>query len=204
MKTPLQRIVLSALFIAFTCVATMLIKFPTPAFGYIHVGDCMVLLCGVILGPGVGALAAGIGSALADLFSGYLVYVPATFVIKALTALLAGLLYRRMIKKAAGNGRKTFALILGGILGESFMVGGYFVFETFLAAFGDGGFSAQALSAGLLSSAASIPFNLVQGATGIILSVLLLPILMKVPFLRYKPVDREAHPVAQEAHHSVK
>ncbi len=196
MKTPLQRIVLSALFIAFTCVATMLIKFPTPAFGYIHVGDCMVLLCGVILGPGVGALAAGIGSALADLFSGYLVYVPATFVIKALTAAFAGLLYHRLAQKAVGNGRKTLALILGGILGESVMVGGYFVFETFLAAFGNGGFSSQALSAGLFASAASIPFNLVQGATGIILSVLLLPLLMKVPFLRRKSTVQDAqHPV---------
>ena len=193
MKTPLQRIVLSALFIAFTCVATMLIKFPTPTFGYIHVGDCMVLLCGVILGPGIGALAAGLGSALADLFSGYLIYVPATFVIKALTALLAGLLYQRTLRHTAANGRKTLSLILGGILGESVMVGGYFVFETFLAAFGNGGFSAQALSAGLLSSAASIPFNLVQGATGIILSVLLLPILMKVPFLRVSPRMRDAH-----------
>lgn len=196
MKTPLQRLILSALFIAFTCVATMLIKFPTPTFGYIHVGDCMVLLCGVILGPGVGALAAGIGSALADLFSGYLIYVPATFVIKALTALLAGLLYQRAAQKYLGNGKRTLSLILGGILGESVMVGGYFVFETLLAAFGNGGFSAQALSAGLVSSAASIPFNLVQGVTGIVLSVLLLPILMKVPFLR----RREQ---AQDAKHTV-
>ncbi len=192
MKEPLQKIVLSALFIAFTCVATMLIKFPTPTFGYIHVGDCMVLLCGVILGPGVGALAAGIGSALADLFSGYLVYVPATFAIKALTALLAGLLYHRAAKKFAGSGKRTLALILSGILGESVMVGGYFVFETFLAAFGNGGFSAQALSAGLVASAASIPFNLVQGVTGIVLSVLLLPILLKVPFLRRRAQSADA------------
>ncbi len=204
MKTSLQRIVLSAVFIAFTCVATMLIKFPTPTFGYIHVGDCMVLLCGVILGPGAGALAAGIGSALADLFSGYLVYVPATFVIKALTALFAGLLYHRMVQKETGSGRKTLSVVLGGVLGESVMVAGYFVFETFLAAFGNGGFSTEALSAGLLSSAASIPFNLVQGGTGIILSVLLLPILMKVPFLRYKAAAEETQPVVQEAHHPVK
>ncbi len=36
---------------AFTCIATMIIKIPTPTFGYIHLGDGLVLLCGIILGP---------------------------------------------------------------------------------------------------------------------------------------------------------
>ena len=34
-------------------------------------------------------VSAGLGSALADVFSGYLVYAPATFVIKGLMALVA-------------------------------------------------------------------------------------------------------------------
>ena len=76
-----------------TCVATMIIKIPTPTFGYIHPGDGFVLLCGVVLGPLPGALAAGIGSMFSDIFSGYVTWAPATFIIKALTGGIAGLLF---------------------------------------------------------------------------------------------------------------
>lgn len=182
--TKLHRLVLAALFIAFTCVATMIIKFPTPTFGYIHIGDCMVLLSGVILGPALGALAAGLGSALADLFSGYFIWVPATFLIKALTALTAGLLYRAITKKVTKAYGKTLSLVLGGIVGEAIMVFGYFLFEVGLAAFGSGALTRESLYAGVLSSATGIPFNIVQGVTGIVLSVVLLPILSKIPVLR--------------------
>ena len=74
------RIVLTALMAAMACVATMVIKIPIPATGgYINLGDSIVLLSGVVLGPVYGGLAAGLGSALADLRGGYGVFAPATF-----------------------------------------------------------------------------------------------------------------------------
>ena len=85
----LKKIVTAALLAAMTCIATMIIKVPTPTMGYIHLGDGFVLLCGVILGPVTGGLAAGIGSMFSDIFSGYVSWAPATFIIKALTAALA-------------------------------------------------------------------------------------------------------------------
>ncbi len=57
---------------ALTCIATMIIHIPTPGLGYIHFGDGMVLLSGILLGPLYGSLSAGIGSMLADVFSGYM------------------------------------------------------------------------------------------------------------------------------------
>ena len=81
-----RLIVLSALFAALACVATMVIRIPSPFKGYLNLGDSVVLLSGWLLPPVYGALAAGLGSALADLFSGYVTYAPATFVIKALMA----------------------------------------------------------------------------------------------------------------------
>ena len=63
-----RTVILAALLAAFTTVATMIIKIPTPTMGYIHLGDGLVLLCGILLGPGVGAAAAGIGSMFADVF----------------------------------------------------------------------------------------------------------------------------------------
>ena len=57
----IRKLVLAALLAALTAVATMIIRIPTPTQGYIHLGDGMVLICGILLGPGLGALAAGIG-----------------------------------------------------------------------------------------------------------------------------------------------
>ena len=50
-NSKLKKIVLTALFAALSCVATMSIKLPTPGTGgYIHPGDAMVILSGVVLG----------------------------------------------------------------------------------------------------------------------------------------------------------
>lgn len=185
----IKKLVTAALLAALTCIATMIIKVPTPTFGYIHLGDGFVLLCGVVLGPLPGALAAGIGSMFADIFSGYVSWAPATFIIKALTAGIAGLLFRKLSqlfkKNASATTKIRFAaIIIGGIIGEAIMVIGYFLYEAGLAAFGSGSFSSAALAAGIASSATGIPFNVVQGIAGIIISVLLLPILLKIPNIR--------------------
>ncbi len=183
-KTNSKRLVTTALFAAMTCVATMIIKFPTPTFGYIHIGDCFVLLSGVILGPYTGALAAGVGSMLADMFAGYLSFAPATLIVKALTAFAAGLLFR-ITKKAFHTKRSRYAAVaIGGFIGETIMVIGYFLYEAGVAAFGGGGFTAAALAAGITASAAGIPFNIVQGVSGILLSIILLPLLAKIPDVR--------------------
>mgnify|MGYP001774926226 FL=1 len=67
----LKKLVFAALFAALSCVATMVIKIPTPTGGYIHAGDAVVLLSAFLLGPWWGAAAAGLGSCLADILSGY-------------------------------------------------------------------------------------------------------------------------------------
>ena len=51
MKNDLKKYVMTALFAALTCAATMAIRIPTPGTGgYIHPGDALVILSGVILG----------------------------------------------------------------------------------------------------------------------------------------------------------
>lgn len=177
----IKKLVTAALLTALTCIATMIIKIPTPTFGYIHPGDCFVLLSGVILGPWVGGLSAGIGSMFSDIFSGYASFAPATLIIKALTAAVAGILFhflKRVIKSAKAD---FAAIILSGAAGEAIMVIGYFLYEAFLAAFGSGAFSSAALAAGITSSATGIPFNIVQGTAGILLATLLLPVLRQIP-----------------------
>ncbi len=155
MKTNTQKIVMSALFAALCCVATMVVKIPSPLNGYINLGDCIVLLSGWLLSPGYGFAAAGIGSALADLLSGYASYAPATFVIKGLMAMLAYFCCKLLMKKS-GN---AVSRILSGALAEVFMVLGYFVFEGFLY--------------GFVPSMVNIPANAVQGIAGLVIGLIL-------------------------------
>ena len=157
----LKKLVMAALFAALACVATMSIKIPTPGTsGYIHPGDAIVILAGVVLGPAWGFLAGGIGSAMADLLGGYFVYVPITFVIKGLVSLCSALLYRKVGKNSKS---RYIAVILGGVADIILVAGGYCLCE-----YGAGAF-------------ASVPANLVQGIGGLILSAVLYPILIAIP-----------------------
>lgn len=161
MKTNAKKIVMAALIAALACVATMIIKIPSPLNGYVNLGDCVVLVAGWMLSPTYGFLAAGIGSAMADLFSGYVVYVPATFAIKGLMALIAYFVAKALQRKQ----KKFTAKIVSGIAAEIFMVVGYFVFEGFLY--------------GFIPSAVNIPANAVQGFAGIIMGILLASVFEK-------------------------
>ncbi len=188
MKTSTKKTIFAALFAALTCVATIIIKLPTPTMGYIHPGDAVVLLSGLLLGPLYGSLAAGIGSMFADIFSGYLSYAPATFIIKGLTALFASLLFKVFSKTLSEHKKSSLAAFtaISGAVGETVMVLGYFVFEIFLLAITAGkGLSTTSLSAGIVSSASGIPFNIVQGIFGVIIATILYPILEK-PFKQFQ------------------
>lgn len=165
MHAKTKKLVIAALFAALTCVATMIIKIPSPFKGYLNLGDCLVLLAGWLLSPVYGILSAGLGSALADLFSGYMVYVPATFVIKGLIALIAHYGFMLLHKKC----RPLPAAIISGIVAEVMMVLGYFVFEGFLY--------------GFVPSAVNIPANGVQGVAGLILGTVLLKACKRSKFM---------------------
>ena len=171
MNNNLKKLILAALFAALSCVATMSIRIPTPGTGgYIHPGDAIVILSGVILGPVWGFLAGGIGSALSDLIGGYFVYVPITFVIKGLVARAAGLLYQKVGKNQKS---RYIAVILGGVADIILVSGGYFVCEFFI--YGAG-------------AAASIPANIIQGVGGLVISCILYPILISIPNVRQTAV----------------
>ena len=147
---------------AMVCVATMIIKIPSPMKGYLNIGDCIVLLCGWLLAPGYGFVAAGLGSALADMFSGYITYAPATFLIKGSMALIAFACFK-LINKRIG---KLPSQIIGAVLAEIVMVLGYYVFEGFMY--------------GFVPSAVNIPANAVQGAAGLILGIVLVKVFEKL------------------------
>ncbi|SEI99492.1 Uncharacterized membrane protein [Lachnospiraceae bacterium A10] len=176
----LKKLVFTGLFTAMVFISTYAIKIQTPTMGYIHPGDGMVLLAGVLLGPLYGGFAAGFGSMLSDLIGGYMFYVPATFLIKAFTAIIAYAVFhqaQKQLKKIAKI-QDYIGVVFAGVIAELFMVIGYFVFEIFLLAFTTGtGLDTASLAAGTAASLAGVPFNLVQGLFGVLVSSALFPII---------------------------
>lgn len=128
----------------------------------------MVIAAGILLGPWSGALAAGTGSMFADLLGGYYIFSIATFIIKALAAMAAGLIYHFIKKIPKAN--NLIAIIVAGIASEVIVVCGYFIFEIFYEGFA-------------IALVEIIP-NCVQGITGLVLATILVPLLLKIPLIR--------------------
>ena len=149
----LLRITTTAVFIALICVLTLLVRIPSPTKGYINLGDCAVLFGGLLLGSVYGTIAGGIGSALADLFAGYPVYVPGTLIIKGIMALIISLVPYPFSGNGGKYPRARFAI--GAVIAELFMVIGYYLYE------------AVAIGEGFIPAFTGVSGNFMQGIVGI-------------------------------------
>jgi uncharacterized membrane protein len=168
MKRNTRKWILASLFAAMITVGTMIIQVPTPTKGYIHVGDTIVYLAGILLGPVFGFVAAAFGSFLADVFSPYVIYAIPTFMIKGLDALFVGLIYRALRKTSDKWSARVVFFAVAVLAGTTIMVGGYYIFESVLY-----GFKGALLG---------VPMNIIQGIGGGILAVPILLALEKAGF----------------------
>ncbi len=147
----IRRLTTAGVLAAAIVLLTTLVSLPMPGgLGYINLGDVGVLLAGMMLGGGWGALCAGAASALADVLLGYTVYAPATFIIKGLVALVAGVLFARTQKKIRFAALYPAALIVPA---------GYFFYEVLLY--------------GMASAVPNILFNTMQCLVGAIVATAL-------------------------------
>ena len=99
-KSNLKKIAIGGIFAAFVFIGTEL-HIPT-AIGFMNLGDAVIFLAAYLIGPAA-ILPAAIGSALGDLLAGYPQYAVATFLIKGIMGLVAGLLLKRNAKGNTGN-----------------------------------------------------------------------------------------------------
>ena len=124
-----KQLALTALFAALCLVGTAVIAIPLPT-GYFNVGDVFVLLAGWCLGPLYGSIAAGTGSALADIVTGYPMYSPFTFIIKALDAFTAYMVWGLLKKCIRKERLDIIPRAISALIGEGLMVAGYLLVET--------------------------------------------------------------------------
>ena len=114
-------VTINALSIALVCVSTMAIQIPIP-LGYMHLGNTCILLTAALFGPTTGLLAGGIGSALADLLTGYTQWVLPTLLIKSIMGFAIGYLAWGKEKKLHMASVRT---LIASIAGVAVMIAGY-------------------------------------------------------------------------------
>lgn len=149
----LKYLSIAGLFAAIIALITMVVRVPIPnTSGYVNFGDSVIFLFAYLLPNPYVALAAGIGSALTDMFAGAAIYILPTFVIKATMAFVAS----KMIYGQDSIKRILLALLLC----ESFMVIGYFLYELLIY--------------GIAAASVSMLYNLVQYVVNVVAGMLLI------------------------------
>lgn len=176
-----KKLVLSGLMIALVFLATYFTRIPTPLpGGYFNLGDAVIMLAAAFLGP-LGGLAAGaIGSSLADLAAGALLFAPITLVVKGVEGLIVGLLAVKywQTRKKRQTTSAHFSLILAVAVGAVIMVAGYFFAEAFLLSIFDEAFGWTAAITELLP-------NFIQGGLSAVLGYILILLLSKMDINKY-------------------
>lgn len=165
MLSPAVRVASVAILTAVTAVFTIFIRVPSPARGYFNLGDVAVAFTAYTLGPLSALLAGGIGTALADLLSGYAQWAPISLVVHGLEGLAIGLIARLR------PGHLGIA-VSAGVAGIVVMVCGYLAGGIVLTGVGP--------------ALAEAPGNIVQAAAGVILGI---PLSLAV-LRAYPPVRR--------------
>jgi uncharacterized membrane protein len=155
---------LTAVMTAIVFVLTRVVQIPTPARGYIHLGDAGIFFSAFAFGPWLGAVAGGLGTALADITSGYPQWAIFSFLIHGAQGWVAGWASRRW----SGTG----GLILAAVLGSLIVVIGYLAAGTLLSGIG------AALS--------ELPLNILQVTVGAVVGTLLFVSVRRA----YPPIQR--------------
>lgn len=79
--------------------------------GYLNVSDVFIIIVSCAIDPISGLIVGAVGGGLADLFSGFLIYLPFTIIIKSLEGLLIGYTFKKI-----KNNLKYFVIIIIAIL----------------------------------------------------------------------------------------
>lgn len=151
-KMSAKQITLAALAIAVVCVSTMVIQIPIP-LGYMHLGNCCILLFGVFFSRTIGTLAGGVGSCLSDLLSGYPQWILPTLIIKS----IMGYAVAALSKDKDGSVRMaSWRTLLAAVVGIIIMIAGYTV-------------AGAILYGSVASGLAQVPGLTMEGVLGIVL-----------------------------------
>ena len=155
MNRRLQEMTRIGLGIAVVFCGTYFFIIPNQLGGYMNLGDGFILLFSSIVSPLGGFLIGGVGSAIADVVSGYGLYAPFTLLIKGFEGCLVSTLIGKTVKK-------WIVYMLGSLL----VIVGYFLVDWFL----QGSF---------VVAITGIPTNIMQTLCGFVIAMCLHKLVIK-------------------------
>jgi uncharacterized membrane protein len=147
------------IFTALNFIFTFWLQIPIPATGgYINIGDTLVMFTALLFGPIIGGIAGGLGPMLADILSPYIIYAPATLIIKGIEGFLIGLISNPKEFETRISYRDIIAVLIGGFL----IPFGYFIYEAYI------------LGLGVVIAFVEIPGNFFQFGFAAVASILII------------------------------
>jgi uncharacterized membrane protein len=158
------KIAVGAIFAALVAVVTLLFVVPIPATsGYFNLGETLIYIAALLLGPTVGAIA-GTGATIADILTAAQ-FAPGTFTIKGIEGFLVGILNKKLNQK---TNNVTLSATIAVIIGGFEMVLGYFIYEKLV------------LGYPLAAALVEVPFNIVQMLIGLIIALPVMHAILRV------------------------
>ncbi len=160
-----RDIVLSGILIALVFIATKFINIRLPISingGLIHLGNVMLFMAAIVFGKKKGAVAGAFGMGLFDVVSGWMAWAPFTFIIRGVMGYMVGSIAWASSRKGDSFFWNLLAILLSGV----WMIAGYYLTEAIL--YGN-----------WITPMTSIPGNIIQIVSGIIIGLPLVKALKK-------------------------
>lgn len=152
------RIASAAILTAVVALMTLVVRIPVgPTRGYLNLGDMAIFFSALTFGPVTAFIAGGLGTAMADIISGYSQWAPFSFLIHGLQGLAVG--YIVLFFRGENRFSLIFSRFLAFLAGTVIMAGGYFL--------------AGSIMVGAAAAAVEIPMNILQNAVGTVGGLLL-------------------------------
>lgn len=112
-----RKVALGALFIAATVGATK-IQVPVPAYRiYFNLGEAVIYIAALYMGPQMGAIAGALGAGLAEVIGAYSFWTPITVLIKGVEGFVVG--------KLSARNKTLRGTLMAVIAGAIIMIAGY-------------------------------------------------------------------------------
>jgi len=150
------RVALAAVLTAITALFTYAVRIPiAPTRGYLNLGDVAIFFSAFTFGPVTALVSGGLGTALADLLSGYSQWAPISLAVHGLQGLVAALVAGTLSWDETRSRRTTAVRwTLAALAATAVMCGGYLLSGTFMVGFG--------------AALVELPGNLLQNAAGLL------------------------------------
>lgn len=161
----IREMVQIALMTAITYLAVSFLHIPYGSGGVVHLGDSMIFVAAILLGTRTAVISGALGMTMFDAFSGYMSYAPYTFVIKAVMALIVGLIANSGHAKGKSLVKNIIGIVLAGVWG----VAGYFGAEVIMYQ-------------NVYSAAAYVLGNIIQVTAGGVIALILLEALKRTRY----------------------